>query len=277
MRPWPSRWPSERGCSPGALRADRRPYALPHHLRSRMLFPLSFPQCFRGFRAFRTCTGSDNAPTGNRHRAWRKGIGSDPPGELNQALRDVSAIDAGVDHCLGIIGHVDQVATWWICQHIDRGSHESFSASHPNRAWRMTGDERSEEQGIEHGRSLATTGRWPGEVEGEGLGSKRLSRRPGRKFPMSKQHQLVIDHVDIDAGSEVMRLRSRGRGGVGHPGFQGLPGSNASPSRVNYCELWLSNNSDQLAPSHPWSRGIKKPQERQLAGAMQGVSSRTIA
>lgn len=275
VRPWPSRWPTEQWCSPSALRPGRRQHALRLRLHPCMLFPLAFSQCFRVFRAFRTCPGNEHAPAGNQHQAWRKGIGSDPPGELIRMQFDTPAIVAGAGHCFGLPGHAEAVATWWIYWPIDRGSHESFSASHPNRAWRMTGDERSEEQGTEHGRSLATTGRWPGEVEGVGLGSKRLSWLPGPGLLMSLQHQLVIDHVD--AGSEVVRLRSRGRGGAGRLGLQGFAAPQPSPTSTNYKQLWLSNNSSQLATLYPWSRGIKKPQERQLTGAMQGASSRAAA
>lgn len=179
-------------CSPGQHRASpaaRQPGRRRH--RSLPLFPLAFPQCFRGFRAFRAWGGSGYAPAGNRHRAWWKGTGSDPPGERLsvrlgvlfqvrfQVLGEASAIAPALTAMTRCLARSKRWPPPWICQCVNQLSHESFSASHPNRAWRMTSDERSEELGIENGRSLATTGRRPGEVEGEELGSKRLFRFRG--------------------------------------------------------------------------------------------------
>lgn len=228
-------------CSPGQHRASsgaRQPGRCRHHTSPP--FPMAFPQCFRGFRAFRARGGSGYAPPGNRHRAVRKRKGSDPPGEHIQVLPKPS---------VSVPAHAikpryrAKLKRWpppRICHCVDPLSHEGVSASHPSRAWCMTSDERSEEQGIENGRSLATTGRRPGEVEGAGLGSKGLSRHSGRAPQMSDRHQLVIEHVD--AGSEGLRLRSRGRGGAGHPGLQGLPTPHRTPMQIirNYGSAIIS-------------------------------------
>lgn len=190
-----NRPPGQHRASPGARQPGRRRH------RSPPLFPLAFSQCFRGFRAFRAWGGSGYAPAGNRHRAWRKGTVSDPPGERLsvrlgvrfqvrfQVLGEASAIAPALvfmtwylPWCLARSKYLPRLKRWpqpWICQCVDQLSHESCSASHPNRAWRMTSDERSEELVIENGRSFATTGRRPGEVEGEELGSKRLFRFRG--------------------------------------------------------------------------------------------------
>lgn len=146
----------------------------------------------------------------NRHRALWKGNGSDPAGgrfhrsaHATKQLHQVNSWTAQRPRSAGGATHqVRKMNPWpWhrhrhrasgsgtglrrrgghhpsslpsIGKAIGRSIQEGSCASHPNRAWLMTCDERSEERGIEHGRSLATTGRWPGEVEGERLGSKGL-------------------------------------------------------------------------------------------------------
>jgi len=266
--------------SPGA----RQPGRCRHP--STPLFPLAFPQCFRGFRAFRAWGGSGYAPTGNRHRPTRKGTGSDPPGER---LRVRLSVRLGV--AIQVLGEASAIApaltfmTWylvsskflprskrwpppWICQCVDQLRHESFSASHPNRAWRMTSDERSEEQGIEHGRSLATTGRRPGEVEGEELGSKRLFRfrgiwgwRPSRRSGDGRSRSRST------CCSWCAEMASRS-GGL--QVFQ--ENRSAGINRQNHLARSAIEGGDRAGQEDRGSQAIKNPRSGNSPG-LQGASS----